>query len=69
MREQWIENEHVWIVTVDLNGFTVKVLVSTLEHELRGYLNSELPGWTGYIGATESEIAAARSLGLPIYMA
>lgn len=59
----------LWKVRVDLNGFEVMVMVSAREEELKGYLNTELPRWSRYSGATEEEVKAAKALGMKFYLA
>lgn len=61
--------ERLWKVRVDLNGFEVMVMVRAKEEELKGYLDTEVPHWTYYSGATEEEVKAARVLGMKFYLA
>lgn len=58
-----------WLITVKKNGFTFKVLVSGTEQDMRNYIDSELPDWKNYVGASENDIKAAQMLDMPIYLA
>lgn len=58
-----------WLISLNTNGFVGKVFVYGTEMETREYIDSEIPGWTGMVGATDNEVAAARTLGLPVYLA
>lgn len=58
----------VWIVNCSKRGFTYKIFVETNEAGLRSYMESEIPEAYSYSGATEKEVAAWKTLGLPIYL-
>jgi len=57
-----------WIINCQRNGFKYVVFVNATEERLRKYMASELPEAVSYSGARESEVEAARTLGLPIYL-
>lgn len=61
--------ERLWKVKAQVNGFEVMVMVKAKEEELKGYLDTELPSWTYYNGATTDEEEAARALGMKFYLA
>lgn len=56
-----------WIVKVTRNGFEFKVMLYGTEKELRNYIDTELSDYSGYHGATEKEVEAAKTLGMKIY--
>ena len=67
----------VWKVIFYRNGFKLAILIEATEVKLNDYLETELPAdkdgrgepfWEEYAAASESEIAAAKTLGLPIYI-
>ena len=58
----------VWIVNCRRRGFTYKIFVETNEDGLRDYMKSEIPEAVSYSGATDSEVAAWKLLGLPVYL-
>ena len=64
-----------WLVTFTHNFFDMKMLVYGTERELWAYLDSELGGGddrhTGnyrYVGASDAEVASAKSLGMSAYL-
>lgn len=59
--------ERVWMVMIEVNHFSSKIFVRATEERLRKYIDSELPDWKGYRGATDEEVEAAKLLRLPIY--
>ena len=57
-----------WLVTCERHGFRYVVLVNCTEERLRGYMETELPEAVRYVGARDTDVEAARTLGLPIYL-
>lgn len=60
----------MWKVKALVNGFEVMVMVKATcrDDKLIEYLNTELPGWVSYSGATRKEEEAAVALGMKVYM-
>lgn len=59
-----------WIYWFMMNGFKMTVIINGTEDEMRDYLSEVNPNGNGkYSGATDSEVEAAKKLGLPIYLA
>lgn len=59
-----------WIYWFMMNGFKMTVIINGTEDEMRAYLSEINPKMDGrYSGATDEEVAAAKKLGLPVYLA
>ena len=61
-------NKRNWEVICQRNGFKYVIFVNCTEDRLRKYMETEIPEATHYTGARDTEIEAARCLGLPIYL-
>lgn len=59
----------IWIVYPEIKGFKVAIFVEGTEDEVRDYMESEFGYMPAYTGATNDEIASAKKLRLPIYIA
>ena len=57
-----------WMVTCERHGFRYVIFVNCTEERLRGYMETELPEAVRYVGARDTDVEAARTLGLPIYL-
>lgn len=63
--------KRVWMVKVSRGGYDLVLFFEGTEAELRAYLDSELLQYFDtyhYRGANEQEVAAAKSLGMKIYL-
>ena len=58
-----------WIITIKRNGFETKALIYGTEAEMQEYMTSACGYVPAYRGATEKEVAAAKSLGIKAYLA
>lgn len=59
-----------WIYKFSMNGFRMAVIIEGTEEEMRAYLPEINPKGDGkYSGATDEDVAAAKKLGLPVYLA
>ena len=57
-----------WMIICERHGFKYTIFVNATEERLRKYMETELPEATHYVGARDTDIEAARFLGLPIYL-
>lgn len=60
--------KRIWKIKCIRNGFTYNIFIETTEYKLHDYMETEIPDAISYIGATEKEVVAAKTLGLPIYI-
>lgn len=60
----------IWKVTCEKEGFKFLIFIEATEAELVSYMSMELSSYTykTYSGATEEEVAAAKLLGMHIYI-
>lgn len=61
--------EQVWQVQYEENGFKYKIFVRGTEPEMQAYMESEMRFVGGYSACTDTELAAVKTLKLPIYIA
>ena len=61
--------KRVWYFKVNVKGFDTRIFVYGTEEEAQEYMKWEFGYLPGYTGATEQEEAAARLLGMKIYLA
>ena len=59
--------KRTWMVTYKFNGFQSKLFIEATEENLWRYMESELGSMCAYTGASEAEVKAAKTIGLPIY--
>lgn len=59
-----------WIYNFSIHGFKMAVIIEGTEDEMRAYLPEINPDGNGYYsGARDEDVAAAKQLGLPVYLA
>ena len=59
----------VWQIGYKINGFDYALFVEGTENEVRDYMDSEMGFMGRYSACTDDEIAAAKKLRFPIYIA
>ena len=58
-----------WLVKFKINGFKMVTLVYGTEEEMREYMKSEIGDNFYYVGATDTDVAYGKKLGIPVYLA